>query len=935
MKDKKESNIDKKRDFLKSDRREFIKLCSAGLAATGLLSSCKNTVIRNILPYPANSYRELPGNIKWIASSCNQCHAHCPILVKTYENRPVLIESNPMDEFPNGIICKKGISALFELYSDKRAEKTLINGKQAEIADAREHLKSLISQQQQENKPFYLITSAVYSPSLNSLINGIKNKYPCIRHVVYDLSVNQAVRNLFKEYVTPNALPVYHFEKTKIIISVEDDFLSHPEYVDAYFRTRQVSTIEEMSYHLQIESRPTPTGAVADQHLLLSPDEQLKFLKNLSSSLSKLLSGHSNQFQNEETYDSLIPLLAKKLLEYKGRSIIVSGSHNYENQQLVAYINQLLGNFNRTISFIAADEITLQGDLSFPSFLKEISFVDKPLIFAAECHDSVFEFLKQDSKLIRLGIFPHPRKKSFEISFAGKLFPERWEDFWHPQGFISFSQPVAEPYPRQIQLQEILLYLLDYQGEYYDYLHDFYLNKNFLSSQENNRLTWEKVLHDGYLRIPRNILKEHQFDRLLPDFKMIEKKENSSGTIQIFLNHVKDSTAYNPLLSDFANPMTGVLNQAVVSISEQIAKTKNLTDGDVVDIINGKNIITATVSIIPEIPDHVWQMEAEFTEEYGCQVFKLLKFEDYQISNEITDFSIRKTGEWQKLFKNQTILMTKSKPVPEYTWEEYTALTRDEESLKRDFTRKQKYTPQWALVIDLNKCTGCANCVAGCMTENNIPFVGHEEISKNRSLNWIRIEKIIRKEGKEKTISFLPVMCQQCETAPCERVCPVGASSHSQEGLNQQNYERCIGARFCNNNCPYLARTFNYLNYASKAYQNNNKYRMLLNPEVSVREKGVSEKCTFCIQRIQEAKRKAKINNELITDGTIKTACERACTSGAITFGNLADPASFVYRSSLSKRAFYLLEDKGTKPKVIYLARVRNSQFIKSRNNEG
>jgi molybdopterin-containing oxidoreductase family iron-sulfur binding subunit len=227
---------------------------------------------------------------------------------------------------------------------------------------------------------------------------------------------------------------------------------------------------------------------------------------------------------------------------------------------------------------------------------------------------------------------------------------------------------------------------------------------------------------------------------------------------------------------------------------------------------------------------------------------------------------------------------------------------------------KQTQKPQWAMVIDLDRCTGCEACVVACRTENNIPTVGPEEAARGRSINWIRVERTFEGEFPDIRVKFMPVLCQHCDEAPCEPVCPVYATYHTDEGLNAQVYNRCVGTRYCANNCPYTVRFFNFYDPAWAA-----PLEKSLNPEVSVRTRGVMEKCTFCIQRIRKGEEKARDENREVRDGDVTPACVQSCTTRAMAFGNLADPTSEVSRLSKSNRATRLMEDLGTKPRVIYL----------------
>lgn len=903
------------------NRREFIRLTSAGFASLALVSACKNSIIRNILPYTANSGRELPGKIEYYSSCCLKCAAKCPVIIKTYEQRPVRVLPNSFRLNQKGRICRSGIASLYEFYSDKRITYPLLKRREITLSDAIAHLKSLLESNNLQNKPFYFLTPVLSSPSYRFLLSLVRKNYPHFRHVIYDLSANHALYDIYKQTFDKSVYPVYQFEKTKIIISFDDDFLNNFQKFGNYFSARETDVLYDMNYHLQLESHFSLTGAYADQRMTLSPDAQYNFLVQLCLAVD-------HKLQKNNTHSSgntFIDRLASRLTEFYGKSLILSGSHQTEFQSLVAYLNQLLGNFGRTILLVKNEDLISEGDLSFSQFLNEISESPEALIISAECHDSLFEYLiGKNSTIIRLAQFPCQNNLIPELTIPSPHFIESYSDESHPEGFISFCQAVSEKLYQSIQPQELLLKLIDYQESYREFIIKFYReNTGLIETEEKLNI----CLQQGYVSFTPDILQVNKFSQPDRSILNLSPRINQIQSITMYIDEICTTDAYNLMLKDFADPISKVLNEDIIYINWKFALEKELKTGDVIDVKYDNIEYSFTVIIHDGIPDHTLVLPLKHSVKYGYKAFRLLNYQNNQREINLNDVKISKNHRKEKIVRTQGNGKIKNFAIHEFELDSYLSYHRDENEISEKYLKTPKFNPQWAMVIDLNKCTGCGNCVAACQAENNIPFIGYEEIGNNRWLNWIRIEINRTESDGTRGYAFIPVMCQHCENAPCERVCPVGASTHSMEGLNQQIYERCIGARFCNNNCPYLARTFNYRNYAERAFGQSRKLRMLLNPDVSVREKGISEKCTFCIQRIQEAKREAKINNRVITDGSIRTACEEACPAGAITFGNLADPSSRVARFARGKRAFWLLPEKGTKPNVIYLAKIRNKNF--------
>jgi len=919
----------------KTSRRHFLMLAGSGITAITLINACQNNPIKKIMPYYADSEKKIPGKISYYSSSCSICPVHCSIKIKTFENRPVKIEGNSNSELINGGLCVAVHASLYELYHEKRLKHPFIKAKLSSLAKTKSHLSQLIQNARISDSPIVVVSQSIQSAISNNLFSQLYLNEKNFYHYVHENQLNTQEISVYQRYYDTACNPLHQFEKAIIIVGFESDFLSNPLNVKKYLSGRDVDTSYTSSFHIQFESRYSKTGAFADKRYPANFHQQIDILKSLINEVQNpdIYKANANISDRDEAFP--IRKLAKKLIEFRGRSIIISGIQDNYFQELCFKLNYLLGNHNRTITNVPVNQI-VKGNIDFTEINEIVKgksdslviFLNTDLIAVDKLNQLIQDTPQNKIKQVILTSFQSEICANAEVLIPDLHFTESWNCF-HSHNELHICQAVIQPLVDGMQAEDILLMLNNHDTTVYEYFNNI-LEKDYFTLQNiynNFQLYLKEVLHKGIIKITppstNNFPSKNDviFDK--------GKSEKRVTTVLVYKMYPGNYYSYNPLLQELPDPVSKTSWINCSYVSSDFAKTLSLQNGDIIEIKKNNKTVLYPVCIQPGMADHVIAIPLEFTDINNKSIISITGNEDLHLPLILTTVTISKAHGNIKLIKTQqTTIINNTNLIPEFELNQYLGYKRSEERIKQISETKSKYSPQWAMVIDLNKCIACGACQISCQTENNIPIVGPTESGKHRQMHWIRIDRYYHGKISNPEIRFIPVMCQHCENAPCEPVCPVGASSHSQEGLNMQNYKRCIGARFCNANCPYTARTFNYKGYSQNEYFESEQLQLMLNPQVSIREKGVSEKCNFCIQRIQEAKREAKLTNDIIPEERMQTACSQSCPAGAILFGDISNPGSRVYRLSKGKRAFKLLHEKGTKPNVIYLSKVRNNIFL-------
>jgi Fe-S-cluster-containing dehydrogenase component len=916
-------------------RRGFLK--AAGFAFAGAaLTGCSRAPVEKAMPYLIQPEDMVAGRAQFYATTCGACAAGCGLLAKVKDGRPIKLEGNPDQAISRGATCAVGQASILGLYDSLRLKQPLAAGKPATWADVD---RAIQAQLHQDTAVRYLSCS-IASPTKQAAIDRFLAQFSNARHVMYDALSASAILDAHQQTHGVRVLPHYRFDKADVIASFDVDFLgtwiSPVEFTRDYSsRRRPEGTRPQMSWHAQFESRMSLTGSKADRRVRTAPGEIHASLAELAKRIAAANGGGDE--------------VAERLLRARGRSLVICGANDVRAQVLVNYINHLLGNYGATLDIDRPSRQRQGDDRVLANLLGEIKAGQVGALFI----DGV-------NPVAEL-----PDVRGFEsvglvVSFAGSLdetaarahyvcpdhhYLESWADAEPVAGLISLTQPVIRPLGATRAVVETLAAWAGQPAKAYDLLRQRYQSQ------------WDSAVESGFVagEAAHVAMKPFSMAPVESALAVVTSQRAADFTLALYpsVAMLEGRHAYNPWLHELPDPITKITWDNYASVSPAAAASLGVSDGDVVRI-TANAAIELPVVVQPGQHDHVIAVALGYgrkaSERFaalgprwidhrptvnakgrvGENVAPLLKFEQGSLRYHRDSIRITKTGRRIELAATQihhTLAVPKElggevRPIVlETTPAELAKPSEGPEHREELWPDDHAYKGhRWGMAVDLNACTGCSACVVACQVENNTPVVGKDEVRRRREMHWIRIDRYYSGPPDNVEVAHQPMMCQQCDHAPCETVCPVLATVHSDEGLNQQVYNRCVGTRYCENNCPYKTRRFNWFNYPREDRLAN----LVLNPDVTVRTRGVMEKCTFCVQRIQEAKIEAKCLGVPVKDGDIRVACEQACPARAIVFGDLNDANSHVAHLARDARQYRVLEDLNVGPAVRYLKIVRN-----------
>jgi len=975
---------DQKENTSNTSRRDFLKFLGFSTTAA-VLSSCEAPVQKSV-PYLNQPEEIVPGVANFYASTYFQENTFANILVKTREGRPISVAANQGFEKNNyfGGLNSRGYASVLSLYDSNRLKNPLKNNKEISWESLDNEIKNSLKEISKNGKKIVFLSSTIISPSFKEILNSFSNKFNTTEVVYFDSISKSAILESNRKCFGESFIPTYNFDKAKTIVSFEADFLV--DWLDSghgkkYSKLRDPG--KNMSKHYQFESLLSLTGSNADKRTPVNPDEQLHYLIYLFAKIS--MSKSDLVIQNKE-HKALLDNICEELITNKGKSLVISGSSDTENQIVVNAINYLLDNYTKTIDCNNKSNLYSSDKSSFQKFIKDISNNEVGAVIINDVnivynYPSIMDQLAKIDLKVSMSDSLNETSELMDYICPKSHYLESWGDARPYSSIYSIQQPTINPLFNSRQVEQNLLKWIDIQDSYYNFLKSYYKSLGYKKS-------WNKILHDGFCQIdyPKNnlifssdvaanILKGHSLNNI-----------NSSDVFLMLYSKGSMGDGYqsnNPWLQELPDPISKVTWDNYLTISPTHAKKLGLNNwhvsngalnGDIVNIKYGDKVIKVPIYIQPGQKENVLGLafgygrknSGKVANGVGVNAFELYK--NLSVVNK-NNFSIQKIQAAEHEYactQNSHTMMGRS-IVKETTLKDY---LKNPKSGNKDFkleSYKGKVSPSelnlyqehkpsvhfWNMSIDLNKCNGCGACVIACHAENNVPVVGKEEVRKNRDMHWLRIDryyssdmnkdlanekgmgaiemyKLMEEPSKSENLEvvFQPVMCQHCNQAPCENVCPVAATTHSNEGLNQMTYNRCIGTRYCLNNCPYKVRRFNWFNYKDNDdfdfNMNDDLGKMVLNPDVTVRARGVMEKCSMCIQNIQKTKLDAKKERRKVRDGEVNCACETACDTGAIVFGDALDEKSRISKEKKHPRTYALLEELNTQPSVFYKTKVRN-----------
>ncbi|MBC7606265.1 MAG: TAT-variant-translocated molybdopterin oxidoreductase [Burkholderiales bacterium] len=967
-------------------RRDFLKYVGFTTAAASL-AACEGPVHKAI-PYVVQPENIIPGVADFYATSVFDGFDFANILVKTREGRPIKIDNNTLPGAKFAANARIHASIL-SLYDSMRLKQPKIGGKSATWGEVDLKIKASVAEAKAGGKQVVLLTNTLASPSTEKLIAEFIAKNPNAKHIVYDAVSSSAALDAFETVYGERALVDYDFFKASLIVSVGADFLGDWQggSYDAGYAKGRIPKNGKMSRHFQLESNMTLSGAAADRRMPMSVAEQKQALVKIYNIVANA-NVATTKIQNEEA----VLKVAQQLKTAGRQGVLVSGIQDKNAQLLVLAINQALGSeaFNITGARQirkGSNEKVVQfiNDMKAGNVHTLIMSGVNP-VYTLPNSKEFTAALKKVALSVAFSLKEDETASITTIAAAVPHYLESWNDVSITKGSYGLTQPTIRPLFDTKQFQDVLL-SLNGGGVYYDYLKQ---NATaILQGSSWNRVLHDGI-YAGTVAAPSagsadyaaaaNALAQSKAPN---GFELVLYTKTGLGDGQ---------QANNPWLQEFPDPITRVSWDNYATVSRADAEKLGLENHNVANGgLNGSYAnLTVNGVILENVPVIIqpgqaigtiglalgYGKKAALKEEMqvGVNAYTL-----YQNFNDVQSVAIKAAAGSHEFasVQSQKTLMGRGDIIKETTleifntkeakeWNEVPMVSLDHKEVEA--TKVDLWTSfdrsvghHFNLSIDLNACTGCGACVIACHAENNVPVVGKSEIRRSRDMHWLRIDRYyssedtfaedddkkdnfkglfgdkgslggfgqMEKPNDNPQVAFQPVMCQHCNHAPCETVCPVAATSHSRQGQNHMAYNRCVGTRYCANNCPYKVRRFNWFLYNKNSefdyHMNDDLGRMVLNPDVNVRSRGVMEKCSLCIQMTQATILSAKRDGRAIKDGEFQTACSNACVAGAMIFGDVNDTISKVAELAADDRMYHLLEHVGTKPNVFYHVKVRNT----------
>jgi MoCo/4Fe-4S cofactor protein with predicted Tat translocation signal len=929
-------------------RRRFLQLMAASLALTGL-SSCAPA--EKILPYVRAPEEVVPGRPLYFATAMPLSGAALGVLAESHMGRPTKIEGNPQHPASLGATHAFAQGSALTLYDPDRSQAVTYAGRITSWGIFLGTMTRLMDEQRrQDGRGLRLLTETVISPTLAHQLQRLLDRFPAAKWHQYE-PVNRSdawegARLAFGEYVETQ----YRFGEAAVILALDADFLScDPDSVryahDFAARRRVWQEPAAMNRLYAVESSSTNTGAMADHRLPLRPSEIGIFALALAQELGlEVGPDQAPRPPLTEAQTTWIRAVADDLRGYRGSGIVIAGLHQPAVVHALAHaMNHALGNVGRTVFYTnpaaarPTDQVAslreLVADMD-AGMVDLLVILDANPVYSAPAD---FRFAEQLAKVklrIHLGLYEDETAALCHWHIPEAHYLEAWSDVRASDGTVSIIQPLVAPLYGGKSGHELLAILLgDLNPSGYQIVRDYW--RRYLPAEDFERF-WRTALHDGVMAntafFPRQVeMQPLSIDSAVP-------RHEASQEIELLFQ--PDPTlwdgrfANNGWLQELPKPMTKLTWDNAALLSPALAERLGLENEEVVELRLQGQAVRAPVWILPGHADHTVTVALGYGRWRAGRVGNGTGFNAYALrtSNALWSASgleIRKTGGRYPLATTQHHHRMEGRPLVQVgTLSAYRAhpeFVREEAHESPPFSslypeyRYDNYA--WGMAIDLNVCVGCNACVIACQAENNIPIVGKSEVARSREMHWLRIDRYYKGKLDTPETYFQPVPCMHCEKAPCEVVCPVAATVHSAEGLNDMVYNRCVGTRYCSNNCPYKVRHFNFFQYAD--YETPS-LKLLHNPDVTVRSRGVMEKCTYCVQRINAARIQAQKEQRLIHDGEVVTACQQACPTGAIIFGNINEARSRVSQMKATPLNYSLLAELNTQPRTTYLARLRN-----------
>jgi len=941
------------------NRRDVLKLMAASAAMAGL-GACTKLPTEKIVPYVRPPEEIIPGRPLFYATSIPQSGVAAGVLVESHMGRPTKMEGN--SEHPGSLGGTDAFTqaSILNMYDPDRSQVVLNEGRVSTWEDFAQGMPL-------KSAGIRLLTKTLTSPTLGVQIHELLTRFPEAKWHQYEPcgcdSSREGARLAFGKVVNS----VYHFDQADVVVALDADFLvngpGHARYAREFASRRDLAAGPDSKLNrlYVVESMATSTGVVADHRLPLRSSDVEVFARQLAAAAGVAVPQSANA--SVKIPAGWVEAVARDLTAHRGSSLVVVGENQPPFVHALAHaLNASFGNVGKTVTYIESIEVNPVNQLaSLEDLVNDLNAGKVELlvilggnpVYDAPADLNFATALQKATTRVHSGLYNDETAELCHWHVPAAHFLESWSDARAYDGTASILQPLIQPlYDAHTPHQIIGLFTGDAGKSDHDLVYDYWQSQR----PEKGRafeVFWETSLHDGLLAgtvFPAISV------AVRPDWTSQAGAASASGgdagAMEIVFR--PDPTigdgeySNNSWLQECPKPVTRITWDNAAMISPTTAQLTGLTTGDYIKLHLNDRYMEAGVFVVPGHADNSVTMHLGYGRRRAGSIGTGPGFDGYLLRYSsspwiATGLRIEKTD---KKYYFASMQQQNTIDVEGHAEEEEStnAFARDlvriatmdefrknpafaqlpEEVEEKDLTIYPgfKYDGySWGMSIDLNRCIGCNACVVACQSENNIAVLGKEQVMRGRIMQWIRIDTYFRGDLDNPETYYEPMPCMQCENAPCEYVCPVGATTHSPEGLNDMTYNRCVGTRYCSNNCPYKVRRFNF--YLFSDYTTPSLYGVR-NPNVTVRSRGVMEKCTYCVQRINAAKIKSEEENRTVHDGEIVTACQQACPAEAIIFGDINDKSSRVSKLKAQKRDYGLLEELNTRPRTTYLARVKN-----------
>jgi len=949
-------------------RRKFLSLMGASLALAGL-AGCRRP-IEKIIPYVVAPEDIVPGVPLFYASAVPAGLNPVGVLVENHEGRPTKLEGNSLHPSSNGKTNSYIQASILDLYDPDRSKSVLEKGIASDFESFLRAWKSLFAEAKKSNgKNIAILAEETASPSFVRMKKEFLSAFPEATWATYSPVNDESVFRGIEMATGTLAQPKYFFEKAHVIVSLDSDFLlldGEPiaQSLD-YSNGRRVSSeADSMNRMYVAEPGYSITGAMADHRIKLQANQIGAFAAAIAIELKKQgvsIPGIDGIKSAGFSFNkSMLKAITKDLLDSKGNGLIVAGRRQPAAVHALVYaMNQALSNVGETVNYFGFADMQPSDMNSLKMLTDKVNngLIDALLILGGNPAFNCPADLHFATALEKIKFSAHLSPKVDETSqrctwhIPESHFLEAWGDVKTATGVNSVVQPQIQPLYSSVSNLEFLASCMTGEVQSgYDIVRKTWAT--FLSPT-NFEKEWRRTLHDGVHFSGSNQMRIKANNQLLTknllnhSFAMrTASPTNLEITFSASPSLWDGRFANNGWLQELPDPISKLTWDNAALMSEKTATALGLKNEDMATLrFNGRNM-DIPVWIVPGMADYSVGLELGYGgqtagrigSDVGANTYSVRTWAHPGYGQGATmvatglSYALASTQDHNGMdgdtmaeegVHNRLPIIIREATIDEYKHEPNFAAEVVESPPLVSMWEEKQYTdsPQWGMAIDLNVCTGCMACTIACQSENNVPIVGKEQVKHGREMHWMRMDRYFTGDRDNPESVVQPVACQHCEMAPCEQVCPVAATSHTDDGLNGMTYNRCVGTRYCSNNCPYKVRRFNFYNYTKDLPD---IVQLAQNPDVTVRFRGVMEKCTFCVQRITHAKLNAKKNDAPIKDGDVVSACQQTCPTNAIVFGDITDPNSKVSQMKKQNRDYALLGELNTKPRLTYQAKLRN-----------